>query len=460
MSRPIWFHRTVSRFATVVSLGLCSLPLIGCGGSTKTPATDKPAAATTTSDIKSLLARSTAALQQRQWKSALETLNEAVTLDPKCTEAYFQRGSLLADAGQAQAALVDFSKAIELSPKDAKLRHTRGFFLMTQKQIDFAIADFSAAIEIHPKHTQALNNRGLAWLSKGDLAKARADFDQALQIEPKYVESLINRGFVAYQSKQHKQAVADYDQALKLQPENVNALNNRGLAHFELQDYERAVTDFSKAIARERYSAKFYLQRRACYLQLGRENEAQADAGRVAWLSKLNDLNRNAAQDPKDADNYVKLAQHLIAGGESKVGLASYETAMQVQPKYGRAYSSRAAFWLSKGELDKAIADCTLAIKTEPHFEAYSIRGDAYLQNSEFNLAIADYRKAKRIDSQVAQAYRLRAKQMADEGKTDEANRDRERAAEIEREMKSVLLNVTPRGVIPEEEEELLGIPK
>lgn len=161
------------RLATVVSFGLCSLSLIGCGGSSKTSTTDKPSAATAASDVKSLLEKATAALQQRQWKSALETLTEAIKLDPKCSEAYFQRASLLADAGQAQVALIDFTKAIELSPKDAKLRHTRGFFLMTQKQIDHAIADFTAAIEINPKHTQALNNRGLAWLSKTISRKPR-----------------------------------------------------------------------------------------------------------------------------------------------------------------------------------------------------------------------------------------------------------------------------------------------
>ena len=264
---------------------------------------------------------------------------------------------------------------------------------------------------------------------------------------------------MAYQSKQHKQAIADYDQALKLQPENVNALNNRGLAHFELQDYEQAVADFSKAIARERYSAKFYLQRRACYLQLGREEEAQSDTAKIAWIGKLNDLNRHVAQEPKAAGNYVQLAQHLIAGGESKVGLASYETAMQVQPKYGRSYSSRAAFWLSNGEFDKAIADCNRAIQAEPHFEAYSIRGDTYFQQREFDLAIADYRKAKRVDAQVAKAYLFRAKKLAAEGKTDEAKRDRERAADIEREIQTVI-TVTPRMVIQEEEEPLLGIPE
>ena len=426
------FLRGPTRFVAIVTLGLCSLTCVGCGGSSTAPS-EKLAASTNTADnVKSLLEKATAALQQRQWQEALQSLNEAIKLDPKCSEAYFQRGSLLADAGQAGAALADFSKAIELSPNDAKLRHTRGFLLMTQKQIDAAIADFTAAIEINPKFTPSLNNRGLAWLAKDDRAKARADFEQALQVDPKYVEALINRGFTAYQSKHHKQAIADYDQALKLAPDNVNAFNNRGMAYFEMKDFEHAAADFTQAIAHERYNPKFYLQRRACYLELDRAEDAQADAAKVAWLGKLNVLNRTVTQEPKAAGNYVELAQHLIAGGEPKVGLASYETAMQVQPGYGRSYSSRAEFWLSQGEFDKAIADCDRALKIEPHFEAYSIRGDAYFQKQDYDRAIANYIKAKRLDAQVARAYLQRAKKHAAAGHAAEAARDREQAYDIE----------------------------
>ena len=214
--------------------------------------------------------------------------------------------------------------------------------------------------------------------------------------------------------------------------DNVNAFNNRGMAYFEMKDYERAAADFTQAIAHERYNPKFYLQRRACYLQLDRTEDAQADAAKVAWLGKLNVLNRTVTQEPKAAGNYVELAQHLIAGGEPKVGLASYETAMQVQPGYGRSYSSRAEFWLSQGEFDKAIADCDRALKIEPHFEAYSIRGDAYFQKQDYDRAIANYIKAKRLDIQVARAYLHRAKQRAADGHADAAARDREQAYDIE----------------------------
>lgn len=426
--------RAPTRFAGVVCLGLSGFTFVGCGGSA---APDGDAAKSTaisanSKDVKALLEKATTSIQKKQWQQALIDLSDAIKLDPKSGEAFFHRASLLADAGQAQAALSDFSKAIELLPNDPKLRHTRGFFLMTHKQVEAAIADFTKAIELNPQHSQAFNNRGLALLTKGDKAKAVADFDQALKIEPKYVEALINRGFVSYQLGKLKSALADYDLALKINPDNVNALNNRGLAFFQSNEFERAAADFTQAIARDRYNAKYYIERRSCLLKLGRDDEAQADAAKVAWLGKLNELNRTVAQSPKDPDQYVQLAEHLISGGEPKVALASLETAMKVQPDYGKAYSSRAAYWLTQNELDKAINDCDRALSVEPHFEAYSVRGDAYFLKRDFDRAIADYQKAKRMDSQVAKAFLHRAKQRAANGRDADAAKDRERAYAIE----------------------------
>jgi len=423
------------RFAGFVCLGLSGLALSGCGGSETSTTPEKAATSAKSSaskEVTALLDKAVASLQQRQWQPALQTLNDAIKLDPKCSDAFFHRASLLADAGQAVAALNDFTQAIELSPEDSKLRHTRGFFLMTQQRVDLAIADFTKAIELNPKYSQALNNRGLALLSKGDLKQAMADFEQALSVDPKYVEAMINRGFTLYRDGKPKQALADYTQALKLNADNVSALNNRGLAYFDLKDYEKAAADFSQAINRDRYNSKFYLERRECWLKLGRDEEAQADAAKVAWLNKFNELNRTVSNNPKAPGKFVELAEHLIAGGEQKVALASYDAAIKANQDYGRSYSSRAAYWLTQEDYDKAIADCTRALKSEPHFEAYSIRGDAYYQKGNFVAAIADYSKAKRFDLQVAKAYLHRAKELRAEGQTSEAAEYIERAYEIE----------------------------
>ncbi len=422
--------RRLVRWTGVFGLGLSTLVVSGCGSSNDTsPASTAPAIS---GEMKTFLDKARSQLQNKQWQPALQTLTQAIQHDPKCAEAYLQRGSLLADAGQAAQALADFGRAIELAPNDAKLRHTRGFLLMTHRQVDAAIGDFSKAIELNPKYAPAFNNRGLAWLSKGDAKQALADFESALALDSKYTEALINRGFVKYQSGQHKPAIADYDAALKLNPDNVNALNNRGLANYELKQFDKAVDDFTQAIARDRYNPKFYLQRHACWSKLGRDEEAQQDAAQVAWLNKLGDLNLKLAREPRKPDGYVELAEHYLTGNEPRVALASFETAMKLDPDNARSLSGRAGVWLTQKNFDKAIADCTAAIDKEPHYEAFSRRGEAYLANGDYDAALADFKRAKRLDAQVAKAYWLRAKALRAEGETAAAAKDLERAYEID----------------------------
>src|SRR5439155_945690 len=270
------------------------------------------------------------------------------------------------------------------------------------------------------KDVKSLLEKGISALQKRQWQPALQALTEAIKLDPKCADAYFHRASLLADVGQAAAALGDYDHALKLNPDNISALNNRGLAYFALKDYERAAADFTQAIARDRYNAKFYLERRECLLKLDRHEEAQGDAAKVAWLGKLNELNRSVSQEPKAANNYVELAEHLIAGGEPRVGLASFETAIKIKPDYGKSYSSRAAYWLSQGDLDKAISDCDRALKVEPHFEAYSVRGDAYLQKGDDDRAIADYQKARRLDTQVANAYLLRAKQRRAAGKSVE----------------------------------------
>ena len=62
------------------------------------------------------------------------------------------------------------------------------------------------------------------------------------------------------------------------------------------------------------------------------------------------------------------------------------------------AYYLRGVTYHSKGELEKAIADYTEAIRINPdHAKAYNNRGAAYEYKGEYDKAMADYAKAKEL---------------------------------------------------------------
>src|SRR6478752_3781525 len=72
-----------------------------------------------------------------------------------------------------------------------------------------------------------------------------------------------------------------------------------------------------------------------------------------------------------------------------------------VEPAYrtrGTAYSNRGAAYYLKGELDRAIADCTGAIRLDPtSADAYFNRAGAYSRQGDPGRAIADSTEAIRL---------------------------------------------------------------
>ena len=73
-----------------------------------------------------------------------------------------------------------------------------------------------------------------------------------------------------------------------------------------------------------------------------------------------------------------------------------------------------------------------VAIRQEPHHAAFSVRGDAFLEQGDYDHAIEDYGAARRLDQNVARAYLLRSEQRKAKGEIEQASADLEQAKSLE----------------------------
>jgi len=98
------------------------------------------------------------------------------------------------------------------------------------------------------------------------------------------------------------------------------------------------------------------------------------------------------------------------------------------------AYTSRGVEWRRKGQVDRAIADHTRAIKLDPKLsEAFYNRGNAYGEKGDNDRAIADYDQAIRLDPKSAGAFNNRGLARRQKGDTAGGDADIARAKQLEK---------------------------
>ena len=143
-------------------------------------------------------------------------------------------------------------------------------------------------------------------------------------------------------------------------------------------------------------------------------------------------MNLAVSQEPQKPEGYIQRAGHLAKDGRHEIALANFDQAVKVAPENGKPLTSRAAYWLNRGDLEKAVADSTTAINLGYDQQAHSIRGEAFLQLGRYDEAIEDFTEARRLDSSVAQAYFKRAVQRNERGDAQGAAEDVEQARRID----------------------------
>jgi len=153
---------------------------------------------------------------------AEEHLAQALTLDPKSADAYYQKGLLGFKAGQPDSAQVNFERAIALDGTKPIYYLNLGVAQMQKSQFEPSKAAFRKAIAIDKKLVigYVLLGQGLA--STDSLPAAEAVYQQALAIEPKNGRALRGMGNIHLRNKNFTDAAVSYKSATDSEPGNAD----------------------------------------------------------------------------------------------------------------------------------------------------------------------------------------------------------------------------------------------
>jgi tetratricopeptide (TPR) repeat protein len=150
---------------------------------------------------------------------AIESLQQAVRLQPSYGVAHFNLANLYAKIGRLDEAAEQQREAVRLYPRFAGARNNFGQILATQGEIESAIEQFRAALEIDPSLRDAHFNLGIIFAKQGRTEEALYHWRQIVTAGRAYYYL----GRVAASQGRLNEAVGHLRQALAVEPELAEA---------------------------------------------------------------------------------------------------------------------------------------------------------------------------------------------------------------------------------------------
>jgi len=172
------------------------------------------------------------------------------------------------------------------------------------------------------------------------------------------IQKHIDKGIQFGNEGDFEKAISEFKEVLKLDPKNVHAYNNIGVAYFRIGNLDEAIAYYTKAI------------------DLG-----IADANMYFFRGQM--FGKYRQEDAKAIKDYTK--------------------AIELQPKFSRAYLNRALSYSMIKEHDKAIADFNKMVEIRPA-DLKSIidnRAEQYFQKGDYAKAWADVERAKELGVEI-----------------------------------------------------------
>lgn len=114
------------------------------------------------------LSRAYKLMEFKKYEEAIQSLDKALSIDPKLLAAWGTRGGALGFLKRYEEAIQSYDKALEIEPTNSKTWYNRGVSLAKLERFEEALDNVNKALEFNPSYEKALKIRSeiLAELKK------------------------------------------------------------------------------------------------------------------------------------------------------------------------------------------------------------------------------------------------------------------------------------------------------
>lgn len=345
----------------------------------------------------SYLQKGEAYMKQKQYASAAIEYRNALKVDPKYVEGYYQLAQ--ADLGNRDAAgaFKALGQAISLDPNrlDARLDRSEILFVAganDPKNYDAAIEDVDYVLKQDPKNVQAHRILGSIYGAQKHYDQALQEFSKGAALAPNDPQSYIDLALVNLAL--HKPDANDHhlDEAERNIQKAIGLNPKLSVAYSDLaqlygvekkpEQAQQALENGIRANPSDPSSIRLYIELASVFKGQGKQSDAQ---------STLDSL---ARQMPKSAEAAQAIGDFYVAEKMTDRALAAYQAGLSTNPQNLTLEQRVEEVYLTTGQVDSAAKLNEEMLKQEPtDVTARVDRGRVLMEQSKNSDAVTALQK-------------------------------------------------------------------
>ena len=327
----------------------------------------------------------TAYLHEKQYTEAIAAFQKAIALDADFAEAHGQLGLAYLELDRFDEAGAAAKEALRLNPNyqpalklldELKQEHyDSGLAFLTEEGYDGAIVAFKAAIEIDPGFIEAHHALGLAYLGTGKLDMAKQMAEAALKLDADYepAQTLLN---AIKPPSVPPRVIANPEARLETAPTATDVSTQQTASTPEAR-LETAPTDANISTQQTASTPEARLETAPTDANVSTQQTASTPEARLETAPTATDVSTEQTAEPETTEQ-------MPNGEPIVVPTPMPETHPLVVPVPQEGQRAQP----SPSEKEK-------------HYE----QGIAFLNNGQYELAIAAFKSAKNLDSNYRDAH-------------------------------------------------------
>lgn len=123
-------------------------------------------------------------------KEAIETVNKALSINPKHDGCYLSKGYALLNDKKVLDAIECFDYCIQLNPKNSAAQYNKAIAFVHLNKLDEALQQLEKCIQNDPKLVDAWYLQGKIYLQQGKVRDSLKSFEKVLSLNPLHEKAI------------------------------------------------------------------------------------------------------------------------------------------------------------------------------------------------------------------------------------------------------------------------------